>query len=314
MSFNRSFYFDIQKYITITISNLNSIKSLVLFSTLILLFLPLFNLPSIQNYNYAHASISLGQSIQQSIQQFQNNLQASINKELQSTLEGNISNNYYSDSGCGDNKEGNNNNSISIQSQTNNNGKTSSTVLNLCGNNTNFFSSSSTPFTTIITTGNENLKGKIVSSEYNLTTGDIINSIFGNWSLVTTTDKGGEIRFNSSFIKQPLFLNSTITINSDLPNRHSSDNTNLITSYGLSNFRTNSIQQINFDKTYHGKIDILKETIMSADTGRIVNSSTFNDVGVSISVFDDQMLTIQFDNQSKLSKEFENIPLVGIVQ
>lgn len=299
MNFKKSSNFNIQKYSITTISNLNSIKTLVLFFTLTLLFLPSFNLPSLQNYNYAHASISLGQSIQQ----FQNNLQASINEELQSALDSNTSNND-SDSGC---EEGSNNN-ISIQSQTNdNNGKRSSTILNLCGINSNFFSSFSSPSTT--TSGHVNLKGKIVSSEYNVKAGVIINSIFGNWSLATT-DKG-EIRFNSSFIKQPLLSNSTTITNSDLPSRQNND-TNTITSYSLSNFRANSIQQINFDKTYQGKIDIVKEMIMSADTGRTVNSSTFKDIGVSISIFNDQILTIQFDNQSKLSKEFKNIPLVGI--
>jgi hypothetical protein len=299
MNFKNSFYHSITKHSISLISSLNNVRVLVLFFTLVLLFLPLFNLPSILNYNYAHGSISLGQSIQQ----FQNNLQASINEELQSALDNNsYSNNYYSDSSC---EGGENDNNISIQSQTNNNGKTSSTILNMCGNNTNFFSSFSTPSTTI---ENVNLKGKIVSSEYNVETGVIVNSIFGNWSLVTTTtDKAGEIKFNSSFIKQPLFFN--LTTNSDL----SRDVNNDTTLYNLSNFRINSIQQINLDKTYQGKIDLVKETI-NEDIGRTVNSSTFKDIGVSISIFDDQMLTIQFDNQSKLSEEFKNIPLVGIVQ
>lgn len=124
-----------------------------------------------QTFNNADASTTLGQSIDQ----FQNNLQASINNEIQSILHNN---------NISSNCDGNNN--FSIQSQTNNDGKTSSTVLNSC-NNLNFFNSFSSVSDLV------NKSGKIVSSEYDLQAGVIINSLFGNWSL-TTTDNDKNFR------------------------------------------------------------------------------------------------------------------------
>ncbi|MDN5846918.1 MAG: hypothetical protein L0H53_11665, partial [Candidatus Nitrosocosmicus sp.] len=280
--------------------NLNKITVLSLTLSLFLL-LPLISSPSIQNFNYANASLSIGQSIQQ----FQHNLQESINEELQSIFESNM--HINSSNNC------DSNNSISIQSQTNNNGITTSSIWNLC-DSSNFFGSLSS------TSESQNLHGKIVSSEYNINTGTIANSLFGNWSLITTKDNGS-IDFNATFIKHPIYYNtSSVTfagnnfsasIDTEFNNTESSLNNN--TRYHLSNFVVNSIQQINDDITYSGKIDVVKE-IVSPDTNHSIRTSTFNDVKVSVSVFDDKVLFIQLDNQSKLSDEFRNIPLVGVVQ
>jgi len=309
---------------------LNIIKSNISFKTnltrskiffLVLILLPsLFFLSSIQNSNYAKASTSLGDSIQQ----FQNNLQSDINKEIQSS---NNNNNNNCDS----------NNNISVQSQTNNNGQTTSTSKSSCSNSAQFSSTS--------TSGNGNMKGAIVSAEYNLQTGSIINSIFGNWSL--TTNGNG---FNASFTKQPIFYNNTNGVVSPEYNNNTLDTTNTspvptnrgvnsttapqdesnsnqtqtgltlatqqnsnITSYNLSNFRSNSVNTINFDKSYQGKIDVVQE-ITSLNNNRPDESNSYKDVVVSISILGDRILNINFANQTTLFNEFKNIPLVGIVQ
>ncbi|MBA3750483.1 MAG: hypothetical protein H0X03_06260 [Nitrosopumilus sp.] len=279
-----------------------------------------FVLTSIQNSNHADASTSLGDSIQQ----FQNNLQSDINKEIQSSSNNNNNN-------C------DSNNNISVQSQTNNNGQSTSTSKSTCGDSTQFSSSSSS--------GNGTLYGAIVSSEYDIQEGIIINSIFGNWSL--SSNGSG---FYASFTKQPLSFNQTNEVvfpdsnnnilntnnispgstniggnsNTSLPPEPNNNQTQTgsasptqlnsnTTSYNLSNFKLTSVNTINFDKTYQGEIDVIQE-ITSLNNNRPDESNSFKDVGVSISILGDRILSLNFVNQTTLFNEFKNIPLVGIVQ
>lgn len=285
--------------------NLNKITVLSLTLSLFLLF-SLTTLPGIQNLNSATASLSIGQSIQQ----FQHNLQESINDELRSIFENNRNINSNSNSNC------DNNNSISIQSQTNNNGITTSSIWNLCDSLSPSISK------------NVNLHGKIVSSEYNISTGTIVNSIFGNWSLITTAptaDVGDSIDFNATFIIQPISHNiSSITLGennltasiyTDYNNTESNlnNNNNISTKYHLSDFVVNSIQQINNDIVYSGNIDVVKESV-SGDANRSTRTNTIDDVSISVSVFNENIMFIQFDNQSKLFDDLGHIPLVGVVK
>ena len=261
-------------------------------------------------------------SLDQTIQQFQNNLQSSINNQIQSTLNKSI--NSINNGNCV------NGNNIVSQSQTNNNGQISTTQTT-CGTSNSFNPSSNSA----------NIKGIIASSEYDMNTGVIVNSVFGNWSL--TTNQNGINDFKSSFIKQPVFYNSvnniistpttntlattssptTNTLATTSSNTISTNNqtgpttpdqqNSTITSYNLSNFRANSINQQNTDTTYQGKIDVVKE--MKSSNGNIPDQTNiFKDVDISISILNGSILIINFDKQSILFNEFENIPLVGIVQ
>ncbi len=311
---------------------------------LILILLPSFFVSTgIQSLNNASASPNLGDSLDQ----FQNNLQSNIEEQIQSSTNNNNNNNNVN---C------DSNNNFSIQSQTNNNGETTSTSRTSCG--------VSTSTTSSISSSDVNLNGTIVSTEYNTTTGIIINSLFGNWSLRTTD--GNSNVFNSSFTKQPVFYNSNNAVisnsspdtsinnvlapnanantNSIAPNANANNFTDSknneaipsvsslrtgfsnqtqsivenqqdsnLTSYNLSNFRVNSINQQNFDITYQGIIDVVKE-VQSLDTNRPDETNTFKDINTSISILDNRTLVINFDNQTKLFDEFKNIPLVGIVR
>ena len=51
-----------------------------------------------------------------------------------------------------------------------------------------------------------------MGSEYNQDSGVIINSLFGNWSLITKDN--GSKDFNASFIKQPVYYNLSESISS----------------------------------------------------------------------------------------------------
>lgn len=150
---------------------------------LFLFLLSSFSLISInvqQRINYANASPTL----EESIEEFQENLQSNINKQIQSSSSKNNNNSCDSDG-----------NNISFQSQTNNNGKNTIISKNYCGNLSSIQSGSSS--------SNVNLQGAIVSTEFNKTTGIIVTSLFGNWSLTTKDD--GSNDFESTFIKQPVF-------------------------------------------------------------------------------------------------------------
>jgi hypothetical protein len=280
------------------VSSLNfSLIKISIFTLSIFLFYGLIGIND-QTFSKAVASITLGESIGQ----FQHNLQESINREIQSIFQ---RNNFSSN--CDDS------NDISVQSQTNNDGKTTSTVVNSC-DNLNYFNS----FFSVSSSSNKS--GKIVSSEYDLDTGTIINSIFGNWSLITT-DNGTS--FNAFFIKQPVFYDvfpSTFSGSDTIPNstdthmNGSERDFNNITAYQFSNFIVNSIQKQNEDITYSGKIDILQK-VFSTNSSEIVESTTFTNVDASISINNDKILMINFVNdQTKLFDEFRNIPIVGIVQ
>jgi hypothetical protein len=304
MIFKKISFFNTINFNMPLIINLNKTK---IFLLILFLASSLSISTSIYNFESANAAPSLGQTIQQ----FQNNLQSNINNQIQSTL--NKSFNSTNNGNCS------NGNNIVSQSQTNNNGQISTTQTS-CGTSNSFNPSSSSV----------NLKGIIASSEYNTNTGVIVNSLFGNWSL--TTNENGINDFKSSFIKQPVFYNTvnniisiptTNTLATTSSNAISTDNqtgptapdqqNSTITSYNLSNFRANSINQQNIETTYQGKIDVVKET--KSLNGNIPDQTNiFKDVDVSISILNGSNLIINFDKQSILFNEFENIPLIGIVQ
>jgi len=227
-------------------------------------------------------------SLDQAIQQFQNNLQSSIAKQIQSV------DNITNGTNCS--------NSISIQTQTNDNGQTSSTTKNTCNNNSIFSASSVNPLTA------RNLSGAIVSSEYDLQTGKIINSLFGNWSLKNNND--GQIDFKTTFTKQPLDLSSKRPDLSSSANQTSVENNK--TEYNLSNLRVTTVTQQNSDITYKGTIDVFEKNISSGIKGK-TTTNTFENADAAISILDGRILVINFDKQSSLSNEFRDIPLVGVV-
>ncbi|MGN6347627.1 MAG: hypothetical protein ACTHJ7_01235 [Candidatus Nitrosocosmicus sp.] len=295
-------------------NNLISILGLFLISSFIF-FGP------IQNLNQANAQNSLGQAIQQ----FNNNLQSNINKQIQSNLNQGIQSNSNNNN-C-------NGNNLSIQSQTSTNGQTTSTSKSSCNGQTSFSSSSN----------NANLKGIISSSEYDIQSGAIINTLYGNWSLTTNTN--GFTDFKALFTKQPIFYelnnnaqtsantfasnnNPGSTTTADLNSTSSSANSNVqqgliapqqqqqnsnSTTYNLSNFKVNSLQQQNQDTTYVGTIDVV-QTIHSNDPNQPDVTNSFNGIGVSITILNGKTLAINFDNQTPLFNEFKDIPLVGVIQ
>ena len=221
-----------------------------------------------------------------------------------------------------DNNNNNNcNNNISIQSQTNDNGKTTSTTKNTCDDGT-----TTTTSTNNINSGSgkANLNGTVAGSEYNQDTGVIINTMFGNWSLITKDN--GSKDFNASFIEEPVYYNLATSIDSGndtaTNNNNTRESTQLTdsnneigntTSYHLSNFVGNSVQQQNEDLTYSGKIDVVQE-LKSNNATISDETNNFKGVGVSISVIDNSVLFVNFDSQTPLSKEFVNMPIVGLIK
>ena len=234
-------------------------------------------------------------------------------ENIQSTIESSNNNN---NNNC--------NNNISIQSQTNENGKTTSTTKNTCDDGT-----TTTTSTNNINSGSgqANLNGTITGSEYNQDTGVIINTMFGNWSLITKDN--GSKDFNARFIEEPVYYNLATSIDSGSDTSAVNNNTNVstqiadnnnnnnvignTTSYFLSNFVGNSVQQQNEDVTYSGKIDVIQE-IKSNNATISDETNNFKGVGVSISVIDNSVLFVNFDSQTPLSKEFVNMPIVGLVK
>ena len=231
---------------------------------------------------------------------------------IQSTIESSDNNN---------NNNNNCNNNISIQSQTNDNGKTTSTTKNTCDDGT-----TTTTSTNNINSGSgkANLNGTIAGSEYNQDTGVIINTMFGNWSLITKDN--GSKDFNARFIEEPVYYNLATSIDSGndtaVVNNNTSFSTQLTdnhndigntTSYHLSNFVGNSVQQQNEDVTYSGKIDVIQE-IKSNNATISDETNNYKGVGVSISIIDNSVLFVNFDSQTPLSKEFVYIPIVGLVK
>ncbi|WP_458719290.1 hypothetical protein [Candidatus Nitrosocosmicus sp. R] len=229
---------------------------------------------------------------------------------IQSTIE---SSNNDNNNNC--------NNNISIQSQTNDNGKTTSTTKNTCDDGT-----TTTTSTNNINSGSgkANLNGTVAGSEYNQDTGVIINTMFGNWSLITKDN--GSKDFNASFIEEPVYYNLATSIDSGNDTATDNNNTSFstqltdnhndignTTSYHLSNFVGNSVQQQNEDVTYSGKIDVIQE-IKSNNATISDETNNYKGVGVSISVIDNSVLFVNFDSQTPLSKEFVNIPIVGLVK
>jgi hypothetical protein len=251
------------------------------------------------NFNTVNAQLNLDDFMKQT----QDNIQSTIES----------SNNNNNNNNC--------DNNISIQSQTNENGKTTSTTKNTCDDGT-----TTTTSTNNVGSGSPkaDLNGTIAGSEYNQDSGVIINSLFGNWSL-TTKDNGSK-DFNASFIKQPVYYNLSETITSEndtTPNNNNNNGSTQLTnnnndignttSYHLSNFVGNSVQQQNEDVTYSGKIDVVQE--MKSKNATISDeTNNFKGVGVTISVIDNRILFINFDSQTPLFNEFVNIPIVGLVR
>lgn len=277
------------------LNNSNNIKPLFLVT---LLYVFLISIYVSTNMGLANAQLNFDDFMKQT------------QENIQSTIE-NSNNNDNNNNDC--------NNNISIQSQTNDNGKTTSTTRSTCDDKT----------TTSTTTNNGqsngiggNLNGTLSSSEIDPANGTVMNSLYGNWSLETQDD--GSKYFNASFIKQSTYPTDTTTINTTntntvIPRSISQNNdtsdlsTGNTTSYSLSNFLINSVQQQNSDITYSGKIDIVKE-IRSINATVSNETNNFKGIGVSVSIVDNRILIINFDSSSPLYKDFENIPIVGLVK
>ena len=223
-------------------------------------------------------------------------------KQTQENIQSTIENSENS------NNNNNCNNNISIQSQTNENGKTTSTTRSTCDDETS--SSTSTSNIGSANTANGNLNGTIVSSEYDQASGVIVNSIYGNWSL--STEESGSKNFSASFTKQPIYLNSSVdpeigvdNVATPVNNTISNDIIANTTSYELSNFVSNSVQQQNNDITYKGKIDVV-EVIQSNNSTISDETNNYKGIGVSLTLIDNKILFINFDAQSPLSNKFDN--------
>jgi len=270
----------------------------------IFLILPILMVSTSLAFNIAPVNAQL--NLDDFMKQTQDNIQSTIESS-------NNDNNNNNNNNC--------NNNISVQSQTNDNGKTTSTTKNTCDDGT-----TTTTSTNNIKSGSgkANLNGTIAGSEYNQDTGVIINTMFGNWSLITKDN--GSKDFNASFIEEPVYYNLAKSIesgndnaavnNNTISSTQLTDNHNDIgntTSYHLSNFVGNSVQQQNEDVTYAGKIDVIQE-IKSNNATISDETNNYKGVGVSISVIDNSVLFVSFDSQTPLSKEFVNIPIVGLVK
>jgi hypothetical protein len=270
----------------------------------IFLILPILMVSTSLAFNIAPVNAQL--NLDDFMKQTQDNIQSTIESS-------NNDNNNNNNNNC--------NNNISIQSQTNDNGKTTSTTKNTCDDGT-----TTTTSTNNINSGSgkANLNGTIAGSEYNQDTGVIINTMFGNWSLITKDN--GSKDFNASFIEEPVYYNLAKSIESGNDNAAVNNNTSSstqltdnhddignTTSYNLSNFVGNSVQQQNEVVTYTGKIDVIQE-IKSSNATISDETNNYKGVGVSISVIDNSVLFVNFDSQTPLSKEFVNIPIVGLVK
>ncbi|CAN5838448.1 hypothetical protein BH23THE1_BH23THE1_30580 [soil metagenome] len=232
--------------------------------------------------NYAHGVPTLAQEIKQ----FQNNLRSIVNNTINSIL---------GDSDCKFN--------FSLNYQAKNNDQTVSTSRNYC--NGEFLSS-------IMPIGNKysNLKGTIVNAEYDTKTGNIINHVIGNWTFFS--EENNQIDFESSFIKKS--LNSLQSIQ---PTNQTSSGPNKSiyesVKYSLSDFKVNSISESNWHIKYEGKMDVIRE-IKSSNNHQADESMSFVDIKTSVVIFNGKTLVINFDSSSSLSKEFEDIPIVGIAK
>jgi hypothetical protein len=216
---------------------------------------------------------------------------------------------------------------FSVQTQSSNNVETETTTINNCNNGSSLTSSS------ILSENGDNLTlyGTIVSSEYDQKDGVIVNSVFGNWSLISKDDHSAD--FTSSFTLQPIIygfnnFSSPKTFNDGVVSPDMSDNTNVsatpqldktqkqysnTTSFSLSNFNVYSVQQQNSDKTYSGYIDVVRD-VHSDDLKKPDQTKIYKRTGVSISIMDHNVIFINFDKDSQIFGEFKNIPLVGLVR
>lgn len=239
-------------------------------------------------------------TLEQSIQQFQKSLESSINKEIQSIhdVTQNITN-------CSNN--------VSIQTQTNNIKNSSIYFDKSCSDNFGFpLISNDIPIKT-------NLSGNLTSAEYDIPSGTIVSSVFGNWSLKSNSGSG--IDFKAYFKKEPLIIDLTnqsllngprINNSSNLSSSSSQNHSATLDNkqYNFSNFRVSAIMQQNSDITYEGTIDATENNVPS-DSSNQTNS--YNDLHVSISVLSGRVLVINFEDQDGFPNEFRNIPLVGLV-
>jgi hypothetical protein len=232
--------------------------------------------------NYVQAVPTLTQEIKQ----LQNSLKSIVNNTINSIL---------GDSDCKFN--------FSLNYQAKNNDQTVSTSTNYC--NGEFLSS-------ILPPGNKhsNLNGTIVNAEYDTKTGNIINNVIGNWTFLNK--ENNQIDFKSSFTKKS--LNSLQSIQ---PTNQTSSGPNKSIyesiKYSLSDFKVNSISESDGHVKFQGPMDVIRE-IKSSNDHQADESMSLVDIKTSVVIFNGKTLVINFDSSSSLSKEFEDIPIVGLAK
>jgi hypothetical protein len=143
---------------------------------------------------------------------------------------------------------------------------------------------------------NINLCGKIASSVFNFTNGNLTMLLLGNWSL--STDPSNGTSFSSTFTMHHL-------------ENSSSDSE---TTFKIEDLKVTSFQKINDNSILSGTTKVLSYGPSAEEAIGNDTNHSWNNVKTTISVIENKTVLITFDkSETNLNEIFDSQPIIGMV-
>jgi hypothetical protein len=178
--------------------------------------------------------------------------------------------------------------------------------------------------TSLDSTLDVNLSGKVASSHIDLTNGNVKAVIFGDWSLnaqsITRAD------FSADFTIHNTTTNNLLGENMDIVQREADTNqARTMISFKVGHLRLTSLQKINDDFSLRGTTNVMAAISSSSSTAENNNNNTsasqagnlphsWNNVKTTIMIIHNRIMILSFDeSQQQVNKIFSDLPIIGIV-
>jgi hypothetical protein len=178
--------------------------------------------------------------------------------------------------------------------------------------------------TSLDSTLDVNLSGKVASSHIDLTNGNVKAVIFGDWSLnaqsITRAD------FSADFTIHNTTTNNLLGENMDIVQREADTNqARTMISFKVGHLRLTSLQKINDDFSLRGTTNVMAAISSSSSTAENNNNNilaseagnlpySWNNVKTTIMIIQNRIMILSFDeSEQQVNKIFGDLPIIGIV-
>jgi hypothetical protein len=180
--------------------------------------------------------------------------------------------------------------------------------------------------TSLDSTLDVNLSGKVVSSRIDLTNGNVKALIFGDWSL--NAQSVTRVDFSADFTIRNTTTNNLLGENMDIVQRERDTNqTSAIIILKVGHLRLTSFQKINDDLSFRGTTNVMAAISSSSSPSTTENNNnntlasevgnlpqSWTNVKTTITIIQNRIMILSFDeSEQQVNKIFGDLPIIGVV-